>query len=734
MADAARKVIRLGGPWKGINERSSEATPQQCEDAWNLDFDGEYAETRGGREQIGTMASAAVGKVIWEDIPVEGAHVYKDRTEGLASGVSSANTEFDMAGWAADDYLYIGFPFKFASFYIYANTVNTVISAMSAAYYNGNGWQTLSVTDGTRKFIIAEADYASLGQSGSVTFTAPTDWSPVAIQGGDALYWVRLKWNYAPIVAHLGYINCSVIYNSTLLPINGIYHWQRNNGERVLIVGADDPVNNQARLFEYNRILGTAKPFVIRGVNGAVTSGSDAEWRFAVLGKRLIACNGYCFLHSTDEDPRVMVPFEKITVRDAADLKPFIPTDVRYAAVYAGRIYVVLRSQPNTVFFSQPVDGPVLNDIIGAAPMQGAGIFDREFSFYCADPSGGPITAIVPQKDKLLILTPRSTQAWIAGGDNILGSALQTLDNEVGCVAPGSVASTNSGVFFLGAGSVYVNVNGTNQDIGDRIFKTIGSLNTMSLAGARSAVYLKKNQYRLYVPAGTDNYNSVALVYNFKADTWTKYGLPRWLADSYVYSGKYFVSCAASLRDGEWEEELIEADYFGRLLWADTGKSDSVLVASTNTAVPIFWQLVTHRSKFAEGSILRVRSVRAFVESVGNTYFNVGLIRDGRKIDSRNSTTHEINVGEKIHPVYLYDDPSELDNTLNMVPTGFTTGFILGTDLWTARRIRPCDATFGDECFYFQLSLNALNSSGSVYEYIKISAVEIESVIQPGRR
>lgn len=731
MADVPRKVIRLGGPWKGINENPIEATEQQCEEAWNLDFDGEYAKTRGGRKSLGNLTYAAVSRVIWEDVPVEGSSEFKVIT-GLDQGVSSANTQFDMAVWAAADYMYVGFPFKFASFVVYVRVKEEAARpVMSAQYYNGSGWQTLTITDGTA----GGSPNHSLGATGAglVSFTIPTDWKPVEVKGGDPLYWVKLKWDVAPIGAHLGYINCNILYNGSSQSVHGIYHWQRNNGERLLVIGADDQVNFQARLFEYNRVLnGTMRPFTIRGVDGNTSSGADSEWRFAALGNILIACNGYCLLHSTAEDPRVMVPFERVEVREAADLKPFVPTDARYVAVHAGRIYYVSKKQPNVVFFSQPVDGPIKNEIVGSSPLGGAGIFDAEFSFQALDSCGGPITGIVPQKDKLLVFTPRSTQAWYIGGENVLASGLQTLDNEVGCVAPGSLSSTNSGVFFLGAGSVYVNVNGNNEDIGARVSNTIAGLNTMSLVGSRSCVYLKKHQYRLYLAGGINNQNDTALVFNWKANTWAKYGLPSWISPATApYPVPYYVSAAASLRDEEWDEEIVEADYGGRLLLADTGRNDYCSYG----AVPIYWQLTSHRSKFLDGNIARVRGIRCFSDSYGNNYFNIGIIRDGRKAYERDGTSSAIEIGEVVNPVYNHDDPAYgADESKCYVIGSFTTGLALGTGTWTSKRMRPTDATFGIECFYFQLCVNSANRAQTQYDTVKLGSIEAEVVLQPGRR
>lgn len=736
MADNPKKVIRLGGPWKGLNELPGEATPNQCEDCWNVDFDGEFATTRGGRELIGTAASAAVAKCIkysYVTVGEGGVNSYEDVTNKLDKGSSTWATLGDgvlflafgigVTGYHA---IYVGFPFKFSSVTIGVASANTAAATMSGTYFNGTTWASLAAfTDGT------VTGGKSLSKNGSVTFTEPIDWVPTAVNGSDNYYFVKLQFGGSEAPNNeITYINGTLKQNTSgvsnpngSLPINGMYHWQRPNGERLTILGMDLIADGQARLVEYNRINGVTRPFSIRGLDGNVTSGPGAKWKFLAIGKALVACNGYCFLHSTDEDPRVMVPFEQITVREAADLKPFVPTDVQHMAFHNGRLFIVNRTQPNYLFFSQTIDGPSKNDITGYAPLGGAGIFDPDFYFYVSDPSGGPITGLSQFADKLIVFTPRSTkQAYVS--DNVDASSLITLDANIGCVAPESIQSTNQGVFFLGAGSVYVNSGGQNQEIGRRVSKTIGKLNTMSLVGACSTVYMKKYQYRLYVPGGTTFKNDTVLVYNFRNDTWTKYGLPRWL-NTTAGSTKYYTSMAASLRDAEWDEEILEATYDGAIYRSDSGNFD-------NTA-PIFWQIVTSRMKFEDGSIIRVGQARVFLESSGNTNVMVGFIRDSMAKVSRDGSSR-VYLGESGLPANQYDDPNELDYDTLYTVSGSTDGLAIGVDTWVEKRIRPCNVTFGRDAYYAQFALNAGDHSATIPSKAKVGAIEVEAVPLPGRR
>lgn len=88
-------------------------------------------------------------------------------------------------------YLFIGSdqPFNKASFTI--SVANDVDSTMSAKYWNGSSWATLSITDGTK------SGSKTLAVTGDVTFTQPVDWQHTAAAtspSGPAvdLYWIMI--------------------------------------------------------------------------------------------------------------------------------------------------------------------------------------------------------------------------------------------------------------------------------------------------------------------------------------------------------------------------------------------------------------------------------------------------------------------------------------------------------------------------------------------------------------
>ncbi|MGB9661344.1 MAG: baseplate J/gp47 family protein [Moorellaceae bacterium] len=78
---------------------------------------------------------------------------------------------------AVGDSIYIGAGVMFNSLYINFFTPGAGISG-SWQYYNGSSWVTLAATDNT----------SGLTKSGSVTFTAPSDWQATTVNGKTAFY------------------------------------------------------------------------------------------------------------------------------------------------------------------------------------------------------------------------------------------------------------------------------------------------------------------------------------------------------------------------------------------------------------------------------------------------------------------------------------------------------------------------------------------------------------------
>lgn len=83
------------------------------------------------------------------------------------------------------DGIYVGWSDKFNAVYFnMGTTVNTEESSMTAYYYNGYSWTSLTISDGT------ETANDTLAQDGNITFTIPYNWQTYTI-GEDDLYWIK---------------------------------------------------------------------------------------------------------------------------------------------------------------------------------------------------------------------------------------------------------------------------------------------------------------------------------------------------------------------------------------------------------------------------------------------------------------------------------------------------------------------------------------------------------------
>lgn len=85
---------------------------------------------------------------------------------------------------AVNDYFAMGHTSKYAKLVINTTTARSG-GALVWEYYNGSSWSSLTVTDGTNTL--------STTGSQNVTWTPPTNWTAVSLNGEEAIYYVRLR-------------------------------------------------------------------------------------------------------------------------------------------------------------------------------------------------------------------------------------------------------------------------------------------------------------------------------------------------------------------------------------------------------------------------------------------------------------------------------------------------------------------------------------------------------------
>lgn len=86
------------------------------------------------------------------------------------------------------DALYVGTAWGFSGLHIgMTGTKNANTSVLTAKYYGPSGWTSLSASDGTA------ASGKTFTKAGRVTWTEPTDWQRVRLNGtGDEFFWIEL--------------------------------------------------------------------------------------------------------------------------------------------------------------------------------------------------------------------------------------------------------------------------------------------------------------------------------------------------------------------------------------------------------------------------------------------------------------------------------------------------------------------------------------------------------------
>lgn len=132
-------------------------------------------------EQIVNDESLGAQSVMFEDTS---ASSFSDETAEAASrGGSTVAMPVETA-----DFFWVGSNRPFAGMDVIVDTPNMVAAVITAEYWDGSTWQSLSPTDGTIN------TGASIGQSGEITWTLPTDWEKSTVNSLE-YYWVRMSWD-----------------------------------------------------------------------------------------------------------------------------------------------------------------------------------------------------------------------------------------------------------------------------------------------------------------------------------------------------------------------------------------------------------------------------------------------------------------------------------------------------------------------------------------------------------
>lgn len=177
----------------------------------------------------------------------------------------------------------------------------------------------------------------------------------------------------------------------------------------------------------------------------------------------------------------------------------------------------------NTMFAA----GSDLNELRFSAPLFPE-VFPRDNIIIIGDDDGGPITGMKTTRDALVVFKTRGI--YLVKGDPVNGFYAKTLNKDIGCVAPDSIAELPGlGLAFLSERSVYLlegalentgSVTGVVH-IGGEIPNQLERLNIAAAIRASSVVYQRDKEYWLSIPIDGSSVNNYCLIYHYDVGSWS---------------------------------------------------------------------------------------------------------------------------------------------------------------------------------------------------------------------
>ena len=164
------------------------------------------------------------------------------------------------------------------------------------------------------------------------------------------------------------------------------------------------------------------------------------------------------------------------------------PTDPTLVAAFNNHLFLAGDpAEPYNIYFSAPVDETNFD------PANGAGVINVGFE----------VVQIKAFRDQLIIFGTNNIKRLV--GDNQANFVLQNVTNNLGCIAPDSVAEFNGDIIFLAPDGLRP-ISGTDR-IGDIELATLSKpiqsifedyIDQEDLATIRTVVVKKKSQFRLF--------------------------------------------------------------------------------------------------------------------------------------------------------------------------------------------------------------------------------------------
>ena len=177
----------------------------------------------------------------------------------------------------------------------------------------------------------------------------------------------------------------------------------------------------------------------------------------------------------------------------------------------------------NTMFAS----GEELNEVRYSAPL-----FPESFPanniLSIGDDDGGPITGMRATKNALVVFKNRGI--YLVKGDPASGFYAQTLNKDIGCIAPDSVAELPGlGLVFLSDKSIFL-LEGALENtgsitsvvnVGSEIPNQLERINSSAAIRSSAAVYQRDKEYWLSIPIDGSSKNNMCLIYHYEVGSWS---------------------------------------------------------------------------------------------------------------------------------------------------------------------------------------------------------------------
>lgn len=173
------EAVAAGGPWGAVTWSSARAEAKRSLKIW---LESDFPDVVGVADRV---------RDTWvpDYVFTYTGGAYTDRTNEARDDEENNLALATALATPGTDRIYIGAAWEFEGLAVLLkDALNAAASVLTAKYSSPTGWATISATDGTA------AAGATFAKSGRLTWTMPTDWQRIRLNGtGDEYYWLELS-------------------------------------------------------------------------------------------------------------------------------------------------------------------------------------------------------------------------------------------------------------------------------------------------------------------------------------------------------------------------------------------------------------------------------------------------------------------------------------------------------------------------------------------------------------